>query len=264
MEVRLSERSRRFVLRGALVLSLIGVPAPVAAHPLIDEANAKIERAQFDEALAVLERAETTGSLSRAEVLRLFELKALVHLALGARADAEQSLRVIATLAPDYRFSRHTSPDLVLAFDVARRHAPAPPRLIVEQEPRRNAVALRARLENDPLSLVRRVQLRVRLNGGPWRVLAGASTVIDVSPGDRLDFNAQAHGKSGILLETPIRQHATPPASKEPARGGVSPWWYAAGGAAILAVGAIVAGGILLSNGGSDRTQPTPPSLEGR
>jgi hypothetical protein len=263
VEVRLSERSRRFVLRGAIVLSLVGVPAPVAAHPLIDEANAKIERAQFDEALAVLERAETTGSLSRPEVLRLFELKALVHLALGARADAEQSLRVIATLAPDYRFSRHTSPDLVLAFDVARRHAPAPPRLVVEQEPRRNAVALRARLENDPLALVRRVQLRVRLNGGPWRVVPKSSTVIDVSPGDRLDFNAQAYGKSGILLETPIRQHATRPASKEPPAGGVSPWWYA-GGAAILAVGAFVAGGILLSNGGSDRTQPTPPSLEGR
>jgi hypothetical protein len=263
VEVRLSERSRRFVLRGAIVLGLVVVPTAVAAHPLIDEANAKIERAQFDEALVVLKRAETTGSLSRAEVLRLFELKALVHLALGARAEAEQSLRLIATLAPDYRFSRHTSPDLVLAFDVARRHAPAPPRLVVEQEPRRHAVALRARLDNDPLSLVRRVQLRVRLNGGPWRVLAGASAVIDVSPGDRLDFNAQAHGKSGILLETPIRQYATRPASKEPPAGGVSPWWYA-GGAAILAVGAIVAGGFLLSNGGSDRTQPTPPSLEGR
>jgi len=105
-------------LAGIIVLfGFLGfVPLKAKAHPLLDDAIASYERADFSAALQTFDAAARNADLSVEELLQLFEMRALVHHALGNRAGMLEDLRRLAAVRPSYQLSRLAPPPVRKAF----------------------------------------------------------------------------------------------------------------------------------------------------
>ncbi len=256
-----STARRSWLAALALLAASTAGAAPGGDRRNADVAAARqsIERAEFEKALGALDRAEAAGGLARTDVVQVLELRALVDLALGRRKDADDVLTTLATVDPNHRFAPETSPDLVTAFESARRRAPVPLEIAVTHEARASTLSLRARATRDALHLVKELQLGYRRNDQPWRWVAGGALDVSLRPSDRIEYAARAEGAAGVLSETPVQRFMAPAEPAERSR--PFPWLYVGVGAA--AVAGIVAG-VLLLGSGSQRTQPTAPTLEAR
>jgi hypothetical protein len=235
---------------------------PARAHPVIDDARARVEAAEFDAALRVLAEAEARSDLTRADALRLLELRALVRLALKERERARESLRMLAVLSPDHVFPPHTSPDLVAEFKRVQAGAPPPPRLGVERMLRPDGVRLLVRVSGDELDLTRSVRLWTRVGGQPWRSTLATETIVLAGPGERVTYRAEVQGFGGApLFETPEQALSIPQAHDDPpvATAGTSPWVYAGAAAGVLVVAGVAA--MLLLSAESDVTRVSPPRV---
>lgn len=236
--------------------------APASAHPKIDEAQARIEAAEFDGALRLLAEAETGTELSREEALRLLELRALVHLALNEDDAAVAALRLLAVLAPEHAFAPSTSPDLLAAFKRARAGAPSPPALVVERELRPDGVRVSARVEDDVLGVARSVRLWTRAGSHAWRSTLANETIVFAAPGQRVEYRADALGIGGAPVLTTEAESLLVPAAPatDRAASGASPWLYAGVIGGALAIAGTVTAILLLGDSG-EGTRLSPPTV---
>jgi hypothetical protein len=238
------------------------VARPALAHPKIEAARARLETAEFETALRLLAVAEAGSDLSRDEALRLLELRALVHLALKDREEAQAALRVLAVLAPDHAFAPQTSPDLIAQWKVVRASAPPAPQLAVEHTLRPDGVNLHAAVNGDELGIVRGVRFWTRVGTQPWRSTLAFDTAVLATPGARVEYRAVALGIGGApLLETDVQALTIPAAQDDRNAAAVSPWLYAGvigGAVAALSVGALL---LLSGDDQSDSTRVSPPML---
>ena len=238
-------------------------PARAYAHPKVDEAQARIEAAEFESALRLLAEAEAGTELDRKDALRLLELRALVHLALNEDAAAVETLRVLAVLAPDHAFAPRTSPDLIAAFKRARASAPSKPALLVEHELRPDGVRVSARVADDVLGVSRSVRLWTRAGSQPWRSTLANETIVFAAAGQRVEFRADALGIGGApVLASEAQSLQVPAARAEPAAAGAgaSPWLYAGVIGGALAVAGTVTALLLIDDDG-DGTRLLPPMV---
>jgi hypothetical protein len=241
---------------------VIAQSAVAHAHPLIERAEKRLEAAEFERALSLLEQAEKDPALARADALRLLELRALGQLALGDQRAAQRALVELAALDPEHAFPPGTSPDLLAAFSKARASVPPAPRLMVEREVQPDGVKVEVHVIGDELGLVRRVTLWTRVGDEAWRSRPGPSVQLAAAPGQRVQYRASAEGLGGSELastepETWLR--ATP--ERKPIAASRFPWLYVG-----IVAGAVVIAGtttaLLLSGGdGSQRTQPSAPHV---
>jgi len=237
------------------------ISAPAYAHPKIDEAQARIEAAEFDGALRLLAEAETGTELSRDDALRLLELRALVHLALNEDDAAVAALRVLAVLAPEHAFAPRTSPDLLAAFERARTSAPEPPSLVVGRELRPDGVRVSARVDNDQLGVARSVRLWTRAGSHAWRSTLATETIVFAAPGQRVEYRADALGIGGApVLASETESLIVPDAPAPERAAGASPWLYAGVIGGALAIAGTVTALLLLGDGG-EGTQLGPPTV---
>jgi len=232
------------------------------AHPKVDEAQARLEAAEFDAALRLLAEAETGSELTREDALHLLELRALVHLALNEDEDAVAALRMIAVLAPEYTLPPQTSPDLVAAFERARKSAPVAPRLVVERALSPDGVRVSASVQDDALGVARNMRLWTRIDGQPWRSTLATETLVLAAPGQRVEYRADALGIGGApVLSSDTGSMLVPAGRDQPrAAAGASPWLYAGVLGGALAVGGAVAMIVLLGQS-SDSTRLSPPMV---
>ena len=107
---------------GIIVLfaSLWAVPATVRAHPMLDRAIASYEEANFKTALRTFDTAARNADLSVEELLELFEMRALVHHALGDEAAMRADLRRLSAVRPSYELGRLAPPPVHTAFEEVR------------------------------------------------------------------------------------------------------------------------------------------------
>ena len=110
--------------RGVEIIALLGLiwvlPVNARAHPMLERAVAAYEAADFQGALRTFDTAARNADLSVEELLRLFELRALVHHALGEEEAMRADLRRLIAVRGSYQLGRLAPPSVRTAFNQVR------------------------------------------------------------------------------------------------------------------------------------------------
>ncbi len=254
-------------LVGALALAVVLPAAAARAHPALDQARARFDEADFPGVLQALADAEQRTDLTATDVEALLELRAIASVANGDPAMMQGALASLASIAPDHALGPDAPPEVVQAFERIRSHTTARVGLAVVAERHGDRVLVRARVENDPTSIVGEVRTMVRVGRAPWRPAPGTGLTVTARPGQSIEYYATAVGPGGAPLATdgspehPSRL-ATPAGSSAPdgnGSGGVSPWIWVAIGALALGAGVTIA--LVATRPESDITRPLLPSI---
>jgi hypothetical protein len=246
----------------ALAISLVlAWTSTASAHPEIDGARAALQDARFSEALVALERAEASGTLSREDLVLLYELEALAHRGLDDAERVESSLRRLAVLDRRHEFLPESPPAMRRQFEAIAARAPWSPVVDVRQVPAGDAIELRAVVRADPLRLERAVRLYTRVGQGAYELTENAPARVSLSPGRTIEFYAELIGPGGAVIASDgsalaPRSIAGPEALFDDAAEDSESfeWGWIALGGGVLAAGAIaIVVGLML--GSDDTTQ---------
>ncbi len=270
-----------------IALGLALAPGPAGAHPALDEARTLLASADFAAALEAFDSAESTGTLTRAEVVELCEGRALVHLAQGNADAMARELGCIAALEPEHRFGREAPPDLTEAYRAVRERSGGPLQLEVRAISSSSGLVLRGELSNAPAGLVHEIRVSGRAGRGPWRSAAGELSIPATHRATTLEAYASAIGPGSAVLATAgseanprllrgpggpgtttasngsgahVARVAVPEEQDEKHSGGGGPWiWVGVGAGVLLLAGGVVALAVVSSD--PDGTQPSAPSV---
>jgi len=266
---------------GIIVLfaSLWAVPATVRAHPMLDRAIASYEEANFKTALRTFDTAARNADLSVEELLELFEMRALVHHALGDEAAMRADLRRLSAVRPSYELGRLAPPPVRTAFEEVREASAGAlgVELRIERKSFDGAPWMIAHVLRVPKGLVDHVTLQCSISNDSKTIShtsQGAHTKLKLpESGDHHGCAATARTRQGGVLfsatmtgsvplqltksrnafEMPeYKPHADAPKAKKKKW----PWIVAV---TAVAVGGGVAAGVLLSQ----RSKNSDPSAVG-
>ena len=236
--------------------------APPIVRAQLDEARARYEEADFDNALAALARAERGSDLDADGVVELFRLRALVHLGMGDQDAMRQDVRALILVRPSVELDATTPPEVLEAADEIRGEL-APLTIEASLEPTDEGARIDAAVHGDGADLVRSVRVHTRVAGGSW--LTGEPPVsLDVPGGAQLSYRAEAIGPGGAVIAedgtaaSPLTWTSSADVDAGGGGGG-SPWLLVGiGGAAAVALGVVLVV-VLTSGGENENTQPTLP-----
>ncbi|MGE0784795.1 MAG: hypothetical protein AB7S26_03830 [Sandaracinaceae bacterium] len=191
----------------ALVASIglaVALPSTALAHPLVDEGVRRFEEAELEAARDVLTRAEASEGLTREDVVRLYETRALCNAALGDADAMDADLARLAALAPDHRLNPAAPPEMVSRFEAHRARGVTAPPVAAEASMRDGRIVVTAGLRgDDPLRLVRRVRVGARGEGEPaYRLSDGAELVLDEGLASPIAYFAEGVGAGGVVLSS--------------------------------------------------------------
>ena len=143
------------------------------AHPLLDRAISAYEMADFENALQIFDAAEKNADLSVEELLQLFEMRALVHHAIGDKGAMQADLRRLAAVRPDYAFSQLAPPPVRQAFHdmLETSGGSLGVELVIEETGSSAAPVIVARVDQVPEGLVDHTGLKCRV-GSDNRMIA--------------------------------------------------------------------------------------------
>lgn len=256
---------------GAFALALALVPSVASAHPLVDQAEARFEEADFEGALEAFAQAELATDLTRNDLLLVYLRRALVHHAMGQLDAIDMDLFRLATLEPHYRLGREVPPQVRDRFAAQSRRVEERLRVKVEATEARGGVRIRAQVTDDLAALVTAVRFGVRTAGGVWQRSDGAALEVMGEPDSELEFYAEAIGPGGAVLasegtstaprrstiEVLLAPPVVGPGPVDGGGGGVPAWPFLVGGGVLVAAALTVV--ILFATGSSDSTQLSFP-----
>ena len=173
-----------------MVLAVTWVmPSGALAHPLLDRAVAAYEEADFEGALQTFHTAERNADLSVEELLQLFEMRALVHHALGDEAAMKSDLRRLVAVRGSYELSRLAPPSVRAAFENVRASGTGDNgvELRIEEKSVEGVAWMVASLVRVPEGLVDHTTLQCNVDGG-------ARTVSRTSRGETVSVKLPASG----------------------------------------------------------------------
>ena len=179
---------------------LLALPSTALAHPLVEEGRSRFEEADFQGALRALRGAERADDLTREDVIRLLETRALVYRALQDEARLEAALRALGTVDSDHAFSPEVPPEVSERFTHLKERLPGALRLEVDVRPIPGGLAVEAAAHNDVEGLVRHVRVYARPEDGRWQSAEDQRLTVLASPGSRVIWYAQAIGPGGAVL----------------------------------------------------------------
>ena len=140
-----------------------------------------VREADFEAALRALEETAESDELTRADLVRLFELRAMVHHALGNESEIDADLTRLATLEPGHSFGVTVPPALQSRFDRLREDLDEPFGVHVEAREIRGGFQIEVEVEGDEAELVDGINIFTRLpGGGDWVRTEGRSASIPV------------------------------------------------------------------------------------
>lgn len=258
-------------MRTTVTVLVAMVPATALAHPAIDEARLHYENAAFTEALQSLEVAEHAPSLTAAELHDLLALRATIHFATRAEDAFRNSLRMLASIAPDYRFDPNLPPPFLEAWH-QERDATQPLEVGVTVVEEAGRVRVNAHVDGAAASLVRGpAEIHVRPRGGDWRAGSNGSVVLYGTAARSVELYAEAIGPGGVVIaqhgseenprvvgQVPLGVAETRPAPQ--AETDPLPWLLA-GAAGIVAVGLAIALIVVATQDGAGATTIHSPTL---
>ena len=250
-------------VRTAATLTLVWLFSPVvaAAHPLIDQARDRFRSADFPGAIEALDAADRATDLDRDDAVELYELRAVIHMALRQRDEADRALRALASLSPSHSFAREAPPDVVDRFRILRETVPGRVAIEVARRETTNGLLLTPRALDDPLGLIRRTRVHARVDAGDWQTSDDRALAVDASDGQTVEWYAEGIGPGGAVIATVASESAPMrfSAGEDPlGDGGTSAWiWVGLGvGAVAIAVAVAV---ILSATSGDPDTRVEGP-----
>lgn len=249
-------------LLGALTLaglSIVVLPHSARAHALLDEARRLYEEAEFVGALDTLGRAANADDLTLTELVQVYELRAVVHVALGDEPGMRDDLTTLAAIAPDHTLDPLLPPDVQRAWAEIRARAPGAIRVLASTTPASTGVTIAASVENDALHLVRRVRIRGRAAEGELLEAIDAPLFVGTPLGETVSYWAEAVGPGGVVLARSGSEDAPlVAAGAAVSSGGVEAWPFLVAGGAALVVGAVIVIAVVATSGGTPNTEVEP------
>lgn len=248
--------------RAAATLGVVAAclcPAsPVAAHPLIDEANRRFEAADFDGAMASLARAER-AELDREDLAELLFRRAVIELALGDADAMRRDIALLRALEPRRAFGRAVPPQIVAAFEAADVE---PLAVAVRIDASGGGATVTATPTGGGAPLIAGVRIHTRVGEEPWRTTDGSRVEVDVGPGGRVEAYGELIGVGGgVLASDGSREqpHGLSPALALEGDGPGAGLWIGVSAAAVAVTAVLLTVALVASGGGSDATRPSPP-----
>jgi len=242
---------------------------------MLDRAVASYEEASFETALRMFDAAARNADLSVEELLELFEMRALVHHALGDETAMRSDLRRLNAVRPSYQLGRLAPPPVRAAFEEIREvnDGAAGVELRIDEESFDGAPWMVARVLRVPDGLVDHVTLQCSVSNDSKtisRTSQGTQARLQLpESGDHNGCAATARTRQGGVLfsatmnasvslrlpksrkgfEMPQYQpHADAPKAKKK-----WPWIVAV---SAVVVGAGIATGVVLSQRSKNSSQP--------
>ena len=204
-----------------LVLLGAGASSARAQGDPIERAEALMNEADFLAALSVLDETEEVGSLDRARLLRLWELRARLNRAGGHMDLVQRDIHRIASVDGSYSFGDDVAPDLRQALE--RTHAQVEPATLhVTAVPVEGEVRVVAELRGGHAALSHTIRIHTRLVGAQWHLSEGAFVSREVSPDQTLQYYVTVHGPARALLwqegsgDAPLELRVSPVAALHP------------------------------------------------
>lgn len=258
----------RLVLIAALVL--LAPSTTLAQAGPIAQATARIDEADFEAAIGILDRAEAGDALSREDLVLLYATRAGASLALGRADDMTRDLDRLSALEPAYVLDASARPELRDAL-AARSHQPLRLDLAFDVQP--GAATIRATVAGDPGGLAREIHLRARVVGTEaWTERTGDTLVVPATDAE-LEYWGEIVGPGGAIV-------ARAGSAASPSRGradaaavtGTGATSGAAGSPDLVAIGVGVGAGVavvailvviiaVVATSGSSDTQPGLPHI---
>ena len=186
------------------VLCLLSTEAK--AHYLLDDAIASYEDADFRAALRTFNLAARDADLSVEELLLLFEMRALVHHAMGNETAMLRDLERVGALRPSHELGELAPPPVRKAFDdmLEANGGTLGVELLVEERTFDGKAFIVARVERVPKGLVHHVglQCRVQPDGRLMARTAQGTSVRLALPtsGEHQGCEAKAETRRGTVL----------------------------------------------------------------
>ncbi|NND29342.1 MAG: hypothetical protein HKN97_12190, partial [Myxococcales bacterium] len=217
------------------IIGLLGVlcllSTEAKAHYLLDDAIASYEDADFRSALRTFNLAARDADLSVEELLLLFEMRALVHHAMGNETAMLRDLERVGALRPRHELSGLAPPPVRKAFDdmLAANGGTLGVELLVEERSFDGKPFVVARVEQVPRGLVHRISLQCRVQPHGRlvaRTAQGTSARLALSEsGAHQGCDATAQTRRGTVLFSasidgtlaPPSTLAPPPVAEQPA-----------------------------------------------
>ena len=187
-----------------MVLGLLSLLSGEArAHPLLDQAMTSYEEANFQAALHTFNDAAQNADLSVEELLHLFEMRALVHHAVGNRAAMLADLRRLAAVRPSYRLSRLSPPPVRDALEhmLEVNGGTLGVELVIEEKAFEGLPFIVARVDQVPDGLVDHVGLQCRVaNDHKTMARTAQGSEVRIKLAEHDGCEATAHTRQGGAL----------------------------------------------------------------
>jgi hypothetical protein len=160
------------VLWAALLPGLIGVRGVHASGEGVRAARALFDKLYFAEAMKACQAGLETGGNTREDLLGLLRLKGLIAASLEDARGANEAFAALFAIEPVATLGEGHAPRILRAFLEAKQQAAKRGPLRISSSaptsvPWTGSVAIRVRVEADPLRLVARASLSIRRAGAP-------------------------------------------------------------------------------------------------
>lgn len=250
-------------------MTLLGLPGTGRAHPLLDEGIELYETADFLGALGAFDAA-ADEELSIDELVTLYEMRALLHRALGDQTAMVEDLERVIAIRPTHSLTRLAPPTVRRAFDeIVEMQGPGVGGELVLGEHRVDGDLMVAAIaERVPSGIVHYTNVRCTVGDDERKRSATAQ-------GGRVELRLPNHGfhdgceasaytKRGDvlfeaslaptslsgprhLLQAPASEHANDGMSKKKKKR----WLWIAAGITVAVAGSVTAGVVLSRKSGS-------------
>lgn len=261
-------------MKNGLLLTAIVASSFLAprAHAQLADGARHLASADFERAVRAYDRAISEATLSRDELVALYEGRAIARWAIGDEDLARLDLAALASLDPQHAFTPEAPPALTRAF----AESPVEPlALSLSWDDAPGRARAHVAVENDGAGLVLLVRIHARRPSEPWSIEEGTEVEITHGATERVELWAEAIGPGGAVvarLGTALAPLAHPDQVGPSARAVLAapdqaapttPLWIAVGvGAAVLVVVAIIVG-VVVGTNESQGVAPMAPVVVG-
>ncbi|MEZ4288314.1 MAG: hypothetical protein R3A47_09270 [Polyangiales bacterium] len=170
------------------------------AHPLVDEAVKAYNNADFDRALKALNRAEAGDDLNTADLMQLFEMRAMVYSAMDQEESMRMDLQRLASMKPTHRLGRIAPPQVRDAFDEVRAAVQGAIAIDLNAQALPGELTITARVRRDVTKIGKHLFIFTKSGEAEWVKHEGNEAKVSAPDGAKVEYYAELMGPGGAVV----------------------------------------------------------------
>jgi hypothetical protein len=189
--------------RGCAAFVALACWAATAAADPLDTARSQVAASDYLNARGSLDAAFATGTNNPEQVAEIYRLRGIVNGALGDAKAAQDAFQRCLALSPKAELPPGTSPKMARPFAAALDYFKKRQPLQIKQETASNPPSVTVTIASDPLAMIAKVEVSVKVDGAAEQKLEGTGTdkvTITLPTGSRLDLRIAAVDDKGNHL----------------------------------------------------------------